>query len=108
MNTPSLVVLPRPRPRARPWDKPPLSNSMPACLYTPADTGTIIRLNQKLRPGCYAARSDPKDVARSMGDTFICSREKKDAGPTNNWLDPTEMRSHLETSFTRSMEGRRM
>ena len=71
-------------------------------------TGTIIKLDQTLRPGCYAARSDPNDVARSMGDTFICSLEKKDAGPTNNWMDPREMRSLLQTSFKGSMEGRTM
>ena len=41
-----------------------------------------------------------------MGDTFICSLEKKDAGPTNNWMDPDDMRAHLTTSFTRCMEGR--
>ena len=66
----------------------------------------MVKLNLKLRPGCYAARSDPKDVARSVGDTFICSLEKKDAGPTNNWTVPADMCAYLMTSFTRCVEGR--
>lgn len=77
-------------------------------LDTLEKSGTVIKLNQKLRPGCYAARSDPKDVARSMGDTYICALKEKNAGPTNNWMDPTEMRGLLKESFRGSMEGRTM
>lgn len=72
------------------------------------ENGTVRKLNQKLRPGCYAANSDPADVARSMQDTFICSRTKADAGPTNNWKEPETMRAELETSFSNCMEGRTM
>jgi len=79
-----------------------------ALLQQLEDEGTIIKLDQKLRPGCYAARSDPADVARSMGDTFICSRLEADAGPTNNWRDPTEMKSHLNDRFQGCMKGRTM
>ena len=71
-------------------------------------TGTITKLDQELRPGCYAARSDPKDVARSMADTYICSALQKDAGPTNNWMDPDVMRKALDESFKGSMEGKTM
>jgi phosphoenolpyruvate carboxykinase (GTP) len=72
------------------------------------DTGTLVKLNPALRPGCYAGRSDPADVARSMGDTFICSKDKKDAGPINNWMDPAEMKSGLDEMFDGCMRGRTM
>eukprot|EP00040_Diaphanoeca_grandis_P038219 m.256031 g.256031 ORF g.256031 m.256031 type:complete len:659 (-) comp34021_c0_seq1:535-2511(-) len=72
------------------------------------ENGTILKLDQTKRPGCYAARSDPKDVARSMGDTYICSNLKKDAGPTNNWMEPSEMRLIMSDSFQGCMEGRIM
>src|ERR1051326_8379729 len=70
--------------------------------------GTFIKLNEKLWPGCYYARSDASDVARVEDRTFICSLSKDNAGPTNNWVNPFEMRKKLKDLFSGCMAGRKM
>ena len=72
------------------------------------EQGTFIRLNDELRPNSFLARTDPRDTGRADKDTFICSSNKEEAGPTNNWADANEMKLKCDKLFDGSMKGRTM
>ncbi|MEG2455034.1 MAG: phosphoenolpyruvate carboxykinase, partial [Oscillospiraceae bacterium] len=71
-------------------------------------TGELIKLNETKLPGCYLHRTAVNDVARVEGRTYICCRDEKDAGPTNNWMDPEKMYAKLKALYDGVMVGRTM
>ncbi len=72
------------------------------------EQGSATKLNEKTRPGCYAFMSDPSDVARVEDRTYIASKKQEDAGPTNNWIDPDELKETMTALYDGCMKGRTM
>ena len=72
------------------------------------EAGTFVKLDEAKKPNSFWARTDPSDVARVEGRTFICSVEERDAGPTNNWMDPNEMKATMTDLYRACMRGRTM
>ena len=68
-------------------------------IHDMLETGTLIELNQKEYPGCYLHRSDPTDVARTEHLTYVCTGERQDAGPNNNWMAPAEAKTKVGSAF---------
>ncbi|NLD76565.1 MAG: phosphoenolpyruvate carboxykinase, partial [Acidimicrobiales bacterium] len=77
-----------------------------ALAQTLVDGGTFEKLNDAKRPNSYLSLSDPADVARVEDRTFICCENEVDAGPTNNWREPSEMKAELKGLYTGAMKGR--
>ena len=77
-------------------------------LHEMLETGTLIELNQKEYPGCYLHRSDPTDVARTEHLTYVCTEEREDAGPNNNWMSPADAKARVGALFAGAMQGRTM
>ncbi|MDR1249697.1 MAG: phosphoenolpyruvate carboxykinase, partial [Treponema sp.] len=72
------------------------------------DAGLAVKLNEKVLPNCYLYRSDPTDVARVENRTFIASEKQEDAGPTNNWVDPAQLKKDMAGLYKGCMKGRVM
>ena len=77
-------------------------------IRTMLDSGTLVALNQDRHPGCYLHRSDPNDVARTEHLTFVCTPERDDAGPNNNWMSPADAKAKVRPLFVKAMRDRTM